>query len=122
MRESNIAILGAPLDLGAGRRGVDMGPSALRLAGLNAKLSSLGYAVDDLGNVAVEQQGLPELGLGKQAVDVVLGEAGVGEGVPDGLGLEAPRGAAGQLAEGGGADADDRGAACDAHRGECTPT
>ncbi len=56
MRESNIAILGAPLDLGAGRRGVDMGPSALRLAGLNAKLSSLGYTVDDLGNVAVEQQ------------------------------------------------------------------
>ena len=33
-----------------------MGPSALRLAGLNAKLSSLGYTVDDLGNVAVEQQ------------------------------------------------------------------
>jgi arginase len=56
MRESNVAILGAPLDLGAGRRGVDMGPSALRLAGLNAKLSSLGYTVDDLGNVAVEQQ------------------------------------------------------------------
>jgi len=56
MRESSVAILGAPLDLGAGRRGVDMGPSALRLAGLNSKLSSLGYAVDDLGNVAVEQQ------------------------------------------------------------------
>lgn len=56
MRESNVAILGAPLDLGAGRRGVDMGPSALRLAGLNAKLNSLGYTVDDLGNVAVEQQ------------------------------------------------------------------
>lgn len=56
MRESNVAILGAPLDLGAGRRGVDMGPSALRLAGLNAKLTSLGYNVDDLGNVAVEQQ------------------------------------------------------------------
>jgi arginase len=56
MRESNVAILGAPLDLGAGRRGVDMGPSALRLAGLNTKLNSLGYTVDDLGNVAVEQQ------------------------------------------------------------------
>jgi arginase len=56
MRESSVAILGAPLDLGAGRRGVDMGPSALRLAGLNAKLSTLGYTVDDLGNVAVEQQ------------------------------------------------------------------
>src|SRR5947209_7765758 len=56
MRESSVAILGAPLDLGAGRRGVDMGPSALRLAGLNAKLAGLGYTIDDLGNVAVEQQ------------------------------------------------------------------
>jgi arginase len=55
MRQSQIAILGAPLDLGAGRRGVDMGPSALRLAGLNAKLESLGYAVEDLGNVSVAQ-------------------------------------------------------------------
>jgi len=56
MRQSQIAIVGAPLDLGAGRRGVDMGPSALRLAGLNARLSSLGYEVEDLGNVAVAQQ------------------------------------------------------------------
>jgi len=56
MRQSDIAIIGAPLDLGAGRRGVDMGPSALRLAGLNAKLSSLGYQVEDLGNVSVAQQ------------------------------------------------------------------
>ncbi len=56
MRHSGIAILGAALDLGAGRRGVDMGPSALRLAGLNAKLSSLGYEVEDLGNVPVAQQ------------------------------------------------------------------
>ncbi len=43
------------MDLGAGRRGVDMGPSALRLAGLNEKLGSLGYEVEDLGNIAVEQ-------------------------------------------------------------------
>jgi len=56
MRQSRISIIGAPLDLGAGRRGVDMGPSALRLAGLNGKLSSLGYEVEDLGNVAVAQQ------------------------------------------------------------------
>ncbi len=51
-----IAILGVPLDLGAGRRGVDMGPSAMRVAGLNARLESLGYRVEDLGNVPVEQQ------------------------------------------------------------------
>jgi arginase len=55
-RSSQIAILGAPLDFGAGRRGVDMGPSALRLAGLNAKLHAMGYAVRDLGNVPVAQQ------------------------------------------------------------------
>ena len=55
MRQSHIAIIGAPMDLGAGRRGVDMGPSALRLANLNEKLSSLGYEVEDLGNVLVDQ-------------------------------------------------------------------
>jgi arginase len=56
MRQSQIAILGAPLDLGAGRRGVDMGPSALRLAGLNGRLESLGYQVEDLGNISAVQQ------------------------------------------------------------------
>ena len=55
-RSSEIAILGAPLDFGAGRRGVDMGPSALRLAGLNARLQAMGYHVQDLGNVPVAQQ------------------------------------------------------------------
>src|ERR1700680_1076685 len=55
MKQSHIAIIGAPMDLGAGRRGGDMGPSALRLAGLNEKLSSLGYEVEDLGNVVVDQ-------------------------------------------------------------------
>ena len=43
------------MDLGAGRRGVDMGPSALRLAGLHDKIAGLGYQIEDLGNVAVEQ-------------------------------------------------------------------
>ncbi|QOY85669.1 arginase [Paludibaculum fermentans] len=57
-----IAILGAPLDLGAGRRGVDMGPSALRVANLNAKLVSLGYKVEDLGNVFVSQQESSRIG------------------------------------------------------------
>ena len=41
--------------LGQGRRGVDMGPSALRVANLNARVASLGYVVDDLGNVAADQ-------------------------------------------------------------------
>ena len=52
---SQIAIIGVPLDMGADRRGVDMGPSAVRVACLNSKLTALGYAVDDLGNVPVTQ-------------------------------------------------------------------
>ena len=55
MRQSHIAVIGAPMDLGAGRRGVDMGPSALRVAGLNQKLAELGYLAEDLGNVIVDQ-------------------------------------------------------------------
>ena len=55
MSPSHIAVIGAPMDLGAGRRGVDMGPSALRVAGLNEKLLRLGYEVEDLGNVLVDQ-------------------------------------------------------------------
>lgn len=55
MRHERVAVIGAPLDLGAGRRGVDMGPSAIRLARLDARLEALGYAVDDLGNVEVDQ-------------------------------------------------------------------
>jgi arginase len=46
-----IAIIGAALDLGQGRRGVDMGPSAIRYAGLEERLVSLGYEVRDHGNV-----------------------------------------------------------------------
>ncbi len=61
MRQSTIAIIGAPLDLGAGRRGVDMGPSALRVANLNSRLRGLGYEVEDRGNIAVDQpESLPE--------------------------------------------------------------
>src|ERR1700722_8691812 len=48
-----IRILGAPLDLGQSRRGVDMGPSAVRVAGLEARLESLGHVVSDGGNVLV---------------------------------------------------------------------
>jgi arginase len=46
------AIIGAPLDLGAGRRGVDMGPSAIRYAGLEERLRDLGVDCVDRGNVA----------------------------------------------------------------------
>ncbi len=49
----HIRIIGVPLDLGQSRRGVDMGPSAMRVAGLEAKLEALGYDVKDAGNVPV---------------------------------------------------------------------
>ena len=53
-----ISIVGAPLDLGAARRGVDMGPSAIRLAGLAERLERIGTDVIDRGNVVAE---LPEV-------------------------------------------------------------
>lgn len=46
-------IIGVLMDLGADRRGVDMGPSAIRVADLNERLAALGYAVDDAGNIGV---------------------------------------------------------------------
>ncbi|TML14827.1 MAG: arginase [Actinobacteria bacterium] len=46
-----MAVIGAALDLGAGRRGVDMGPSAIRYAGLAARIADLGHEYVDLGNV-----------------------------------------------------------------------
>jgi len=48
-----IHIIGVPLDLGGGRRGVDMGPSALRIAGLGERIASLGYTVVDDGDLEV---------------------------------------------------------------------
>lgn len=50
-----VAIIGVPQDYGAGRRGVDMGPSAVRVANLNRRLAELGCNVADYGNVPVEQ-------------------------------------------------------------------
>jgi arginase len=50
---AHIPILGVPMDLGAGRRGVDMGPSAIRLAKLADTLRGLGHTIDDLGNIEV---------------------------------------------------------------------
>jgi arginase len=48
-----VCIVGVPMDLGQGRRGVDMGPFALRYAGLEGRLEALGYRVTDLGNLDV---------------------------------------------------------------------
>src|ERR1039458_7724289 len=47
-----IRVIGVPLDLGQSRRGVDMGPSAVRVAGLDARLEAIGHIVDDAGNIS----------------------------------------------------------------------
>ncbi|MGN6378804.1 MAG: arginase [Gaiellales bacterium] len=59
-----IAVIGCALDLGSGRRGVDMGPSAIRYGGLNDALTALGHPLEDRGNVVAPtlerlQQGDP---------------------------------------------------------------
>jgi len=51
--KKQIRVIGVPLDLGQQRRGVDMGPSAVRVAGLEIKLEALGHQVEDAGNVSV---------------------------------------------------------------------
>src|SRR5258708_36961671 len=53
MSERAVALVGVPLDLGAGRRGVDMGPSAFRVAEIERKIRDLGYRVDDAGDLPV---------------------------------------------------------------------
>jgi arginase len=53
MAAKKITFIGVPLDLGAGRRGVDMGPSAFRVAEIHARVRSLGYEVADRGDIDV---------------------------------------------------------------------
>ncbi|MEA3545064.1 MAG: arginase [Thermodesulfobacteriota bacterium] len=53
MQKKSIRVIGVPIDLGQNRRGVDMGPSAIRYAGLSARLKSLGYQLHDEGNLYV---------------------------------------------------------------------
>ncbi len=50
-----VSIIGAPLDLGQARRGVDMGPSAIRYAGLDERLTEIGLAVSDRGNIVAPE-------------------------------------------------------------------
>jgi arginase len=53
LEDKKVRIIGFPSDLGASRRGVDMGPSAIRIANVGPRLKALGYDVDDVGNVQV---------------------------------------------------------------------
>jgi arginase len=52
-RSKTITVVGIPMDLGQSRRGVDMGPSATRYAGLDAQLRRLGYTTENLGNLHI---------------------------------------------------------------------
>lgn len=52
----HIHILGVPMDLGQGRRGTDMGPSAIRIAGIDNRLKDLGYRVVDEGDISIKIQ------------------------------------------------------------------
>jgi arginase len=69
-----IAVIGAALDLGQDRRGVDMGPSAIRYAGLQARLDELGFDVSDQGNlVAADMAGLAQGDARAKYLEPILG-------------------------------------------------
>ncbi|SFB08413.1 arginase [Lentibacillus halodurans] len=53
--QKNMSIIGVPMDLGQNRRGVDMGPSAIRYAGVTERLENLKYNINDLGDVPVSR-------------------------------------------------------------------
>ncbi len=61
-RDKIVNIIGFPMDLGSGRRGVDMGPSAIRIAGIEKKLLKLGYKVIDSGDIFIQniEQQIPK--------------------------------------------------------------
>ncbi len=53
VKQKTVRIIGIPIDLGQNQRGVDMGPAAVRYAGLAARLKRIGYQVQDAGNIMV---------------------------------------------------------------------
>jgi arginase len=59
-----IHVLGVPMDLGSGRRGVDMGPSAIRIAGVADRLRELGHKVVDDGDIVIKN--MEELKVGNE--------------------------------------------------------
>lgn len=61
MKKLSISLLGVPLDLGQSRRGVDMGPSAIRYAGIIDRLEAMGHIVVDEGNIRVDARNMKEM-------------------------------------------------------------
>ncbi len=68
----DVCMLGFPMDLGAGRRGVDMGPAAVRYAGLAAEVAELNLAFEDLGDVEVPLPERPETGPGAKYMKEIV--------------------------------------------------
>src|SRR5262245_30548292 len=64
-KKRNVEIIGIPVDLGAGRRGVGMGPSATRTADLEPRLEGLGHKVTDFGDIDVMIPETQKVGAGK---------------------------------------------------------
>ncbi|MEE9268785.1 MAG: arginase [Candidatus Krumholzibacteria bacterium] len=60
----DICIIGVPIDLGAGRRGVDMGPSAIRIADIEPRLEALGFTIEDCGDLDIAIPELQRVGQG----------------------------------------------------------
>lgn len=58
----HVCVIGVPMDLGQDRRGVDIGPSAIRYAGLNDQLTRLGHTIRDAGNIVIPQPESQEIG------------------------------------------------------------
>ena len=56
MKRKHVSIIGVPMDLGQMRRGVDMGPSAIRYGGLQERLTNLGWTVQDHGDILVDMR------------------------------------------------------------------
>lgn len=93
MKDRHLKVLGVPIDLGGAHRGVDMGPSAVRVAGLIESLRALGYRVTDLGNVNVPNpesreagdpraRFLPEIATTcAEVMDIVVRESGPASGI-----------------------------------------
>jgi arginase len=72
MNKLNISLIGVPMDLGQNRRGVDMGPSAIRYAGVVERLEEIGHTVTDEGNIqiaAAEKTASPDTNL-KNLIEV----------------------------------------------------
>ncbi|PIC65120.1 arginase [Sporosarcina sp. P13] len=85
MRNLEISMIGVPVDLGQSRRGVDMGPSAIRYAGAVERLRNLGHHVVDEGDIAVSavrEKQCTEVGL-KNLKEVTAATQGLAKAVSD---------------------------------------